>query len=267
LSRRIESSSIQLGNSFILGDVSKKPEIEELPDLRHEELLQEANRQAEAIIASARAEAENIVNQARQEAEEIKQNAHQQGLEEGFQSGYQNGQNEAYDKVMQDFSSKLNSIAVLAKASFDVKNTIIKSSEQEILDLAILLAEKIVKTHIDINPDVIKKITQAAISELKDKEEVKILINPEISRQIHEAIDEFKININGLGSIKIIEDRTVSPDGVIVESPDSRIDARLSTQISQITKEIMTEYTNNPVLETIPEEIENLIEDVEVIDP
>ena len=41
-------------------------------------------------------------------------------------------------------------------------------------------------------------------------------------------------------SIKIIEDNSVSPDGVIVETLSSRLDSRISTQISEIAQKMLT---------------------------
>ena len=46
--------------------------------------------------------------------------------------------------------------------------------------------------------------------------------------------------MNKVLSIKIIEDNSVSPDGVIVETLSSRLDSRISTQISEIAQKMLT---------------------------
>ncbi len=51
--------------------------------------------------------------------------------------------------------------------------------------------------------------------------------------------------------IKIIEDKTIHANSAIIESPESRIDARLETQIAQITGKLMKIYSEEPVLEEI----------------
>ena len=43
-----------------------------------------------------------------------------------------------------------------------------------------------------------------------------------------------------LQSIKIIEDNSVSPDGVIVETLSTRLDSRVSTQIAEIAEKMLT---------------------------
>ena len=52
--------------------------------------------------------------------------------------------------------------------------------------------------------------------------------------------DKFKEEVAKLQSIKIIEDSSVSPDGVIVETLSTRLDSRISTQISEITEKMLT---------------------------
>ena len=43
-----------------------------------------------------------------------------------------------------------------------------------------------------------------------------------------------------LKNIKILEDNSVSPDGVIVETLNTRLDSRVSAQISEIAQKMLT---------------------------
>ena len=52
--------------------------------------------------------------------------------------------------------------------------------------------------------------------------------------------EKFKQEIKNLQSIKIIEDNSVSPDGVIVETLNTRLDSRISTQIAEIAEKMLT---------------------------
>ena len=52
--------------------------------------------------------------------------------------------------------------------------------------------------------------------------------------------DDFKQEIPKLQTVKIIEDNSVSPDGVIVETLSTRLDSRISTQISEIAEKMLT---------------------------
>ena len=45
-------------------------------------------------------------------------------------------------------------------------------------------------------------------------------------------------------TIKILEDNSVSPDGVIVETLNTRLDSRISAQIAEIAQKMLTGVDN-----------------------
>ena len=57
---------------------------------------------------------------------------------------------------------------------------------------------------------------------------------------INTLIPDIRNEFSKLESIKIIEDNSVSPDGVIVETLKTRLDSRISTQISEIAQKMLT---------------------------
>ena len=57
---------------------------------------------------------------------------------------------------------------------------------------------------------------------------------------INSLTQNFKEEFPKLQSIKIIEDSSVSPDGVIVETLSSRLDSRVSTRIAEIAQKMLT---------------------------
>jgi flagellar biosynthesis/type III secretory pathway protein FliH len=80
---------------------------------------------------------------------------------------------------------------------------------------------------------------------LKDKETINIIVNPIMAERIYSISDNLKERITQLKSIKIIEDNSVSPDGTIVESPLSRVDSRIKSQIKEISKNLTNIINNN----------------------
>ena len=70
-----------------------------------------------------------------------------------------------------------------------------------------------------------------------------------MARKIYEISDDLKESIHSLEHIKIVEDATIAPDGTIVESIGSRVDARVSAQIEQITQKLFAELNKTPEIE------------------
>ena len=53
-------------------------------------------------------------------------------------------------------------------------------------------------------------------------------------------VPNFKSSIQNLQSVKILEDSSLSADGVIVETPSTRLDSRISSQISELAQKMLT---------------------------
>lgn len=270
---RIDSASVKLGNSFVVSN-SRKISSQYLKNEQQEEnnkssqediqmanaIIEQAKQQAQQIIQDAEAQAQDVMKKAQdsinKSVEEIKIKE-QEVFNEAKKTGFEAGGKEIYSTL----TDQLNFVDLFVNSTNKIKKEIICSSEKEIVELSIVIAEKIIQQKLDIDPMVILNITKAAIEHLKDKEEVKIIINPVHTDNLYAFSEEFKNVIKGLKHIKIIEDRTVPKDGVIVESSDSRIDARLDFQIGEISKNMLAEASNHPSLADSYDEINIVIND------
>lgn len=274
MSKRIRGSNVQLGESFIVGHPIKIADGEGFDEdnlskeelylrLKEKEFKQkieqiqiDAQQQANFIIEEANNKAAQIieevtqlVNKKEEEIELLKNNA----LEEARQQGMQIGINEGYQKATEEVFSRVINLEAIADSSFQLKKEIILSAESEILQLSIAIAEKVLKKQLEIKPEMITEIIRSAINELKDKEDIKIIVNPALKDQLYSFSEELKTVIKGMKTVKIIEDKTIHANSAIIESPESRIDARIETQISKITEELMKTFADEPVLGEICE--------------
>jgi flagellar assembly protein FliH len=164
-------------------------------------------------------------------------------------------------QAKQELINKVWGVDILTSAAFDVKKEIINSAEKEIIELAIAIAENILRQKLDTEPELMKKITKSAIDQLSEKEEIRIIVNPALVNNLYDYVDELKEEIRGLKTVKITEDKTIPKDGVIVESPESRIDGRLATRMGEITKNLMREYAEKANSGELSEEINIIIDE------
>ncbi len=241
-SNRIKSNDIQIGNNYVLpieqskvtAQQAKVKRIIAETDAKAQSIITGAENKSSAIVQTAQAEAIRIVEQARKEAqdtyEEIKQQAYQEGFEKGQKDGLQKFQNDAINA--------LNSLETLSSSSFDMKKNIIDSATLDIVELVTAIADKV--CHIKFDTDILEKITIDAIKQLNDKENITIIVNPELVENINSLVSNFKEQFPKIQTIKILEDNSVSPDGVIVETLNTRLDSRISAQIAEIAQKMLT---------------------------
>ncbi len=181
---------------------------------------------------------EKATSEANAKVDEIIQQAHNAGFDAGYQEGFA--------KITEEMKERVTSVNNFAQSAFDIKNNIVKSAHLDIINLTIEIAHKICSKSLELDDKILKELTQNAISALKDKENITIIVNPEMAEKIYAISDEFKEEIPQLESIKIIEDRSVSPDGTIVESPLSRVDSRIKSQINEIAEKLMAKLDSTP---------------------
>ena len=261
---RIESGKINLGNSFVLNAEGKAQLNKEISDAKFiaDSIIAEAKKQADAIIAQAKSQAEKTVSGAAQQAEASKEEIVGEARQKGYEAGYADGK----ETITTEMEDLIYNIDNFAKCRFEMKNRIIKSLHADILDLVLNISEKICKVQLSENKDVLENLVKEAISLLKEKESVTIIVNPEMAEKIYAISDNLKNSIHNLEHIKIVEDSSVSPDGTIVESVGSRIDARISAQIEQISHKLFDALNSTPerqlVKELADEEPEDNIKEI-----
>ncbi len=241
MSNRIKSGKIQIGNNYVLPieqsnvtlQQAKVKKIIEETDAIAQQILDGAENKSQIIVNTASTEAERIIEESKKRAQSDYDSFKQQAYEEGFQKGIQDG----LEKFKEDSFEALKSLDTLASSTFDIKKNIIDSATLDIVELVSAIADKV--CHIKFDDEILRQITLDAIKELNEKENITIIVNPRLEDNINALVENFKDEIPKLESIKIIEDTSVSPDGVIVETLNSRLDSRISTRIAEISRNML----------------------------
>lgn len=236
---RIDSGKINFGSSYILPTSDGQLQAQELVSAKKiaQELILKAKQQAQVIIDEAKAQAQkqidDAVEQANAKVAEITEDARQQG----HQIGYEEGQ----IAIKRDLVEQIENLDKFAKSEFEIKKRIIKSAHNDIVNLVVMIADKVCHKKLKMDREILYNITKHSINELKDKESVTIFVNPGMAKKIYSISEDLQKDILSLQSIKIVEDSSVSEDGTIVESISTRIDNRISSQIDEITQKLLVE--------------------------
>jgi len=241
LSNRIKSGEIQIGNNYVLPieqsnvtrQQAKVKKIIEETDAMAQKIIDGAENKSQVIVSTANTEAERIIEDSRKRAQADYDTVKQEAYNEGFQKGVADG----LEKFKQDAIVALNSLETLSSSTFDIKKNILDSATLDIVELVSAIADKV--CHIKFDDEILHKITIDAIKELNEKENITIIVNPQLVENINSMVESFKDEIPKLESIKIVEDNAVSPDGVIVETLTTRLDSRISTRIAEIARNML----------------------------
>lgn len=239
---RFQGKQIQFGENYVLPieqskvtlSQAKVKKILEETDAKAQEIIDAAESKSKVIIETANTEATRIIEEARKKAQQeydsIKEQAYQEGFKKGEDAGLEKFNNDAIDGI--------KALETLSNSSFDMKKNIIESASRDIVELVSVIADKV--CHAKFNPQMLYQITLSAIKLLNDKEHITIIVSPLLVQSIQKMVPNFESSIANLQSLKIIEDSSLSADGVIVETPSLRLDSRISAQIGEITQKMLT---------------------------
>jgi len=191
----------------------------------------EAENEAQEIIKKAEAQAEQILEEAQVRRQSIENESRQKGFEEGHEEGYQKGVAEV-ERLTERMHKMLE--AVMQR-----REEILRDTETQIVELVILMCRKVIKILSENQKNVVMANVLAALKKVKTRGKVTLRVNLEEVKLTSEHADEFIKHIENVEGITVLEDSAVEKGGCIVETDFGAIDARISSQLTELENKII----------------------------
>ena len=199
--------------------------------------LEETREEVRRLLEDSRLEAEQMKSQARDEGHEI---GEREGYEKGYLDGYEKAQQEVENTLKKEADELLLELRDLIASVEHKKREMLEQYKDDLRDIAISIAEKIIRVSLKSSGDIIKRMIISATEGIMSKEWVKIYI---ARCDAEMAVNGDSMLINSISyvsdHIKIIVMENEAPGTCILEFPDKVIDASTNTQIENI-KEIIS---------------------------
>lgn len=198
-----------------------------------------AQLQAELILNQAREEAQQILDQARETAMREQEEIRAGARDEGYREGYAQGIAKAMDDSIRDREATAARLekevqSFLEKASL-AREEMLLQSRDELLELCLSIAEKVVRVSLRSSSEVIVRMIQTATERMKRQEWVHIYISGCDTRQLAQISPALTSTLGALSQhIKVVPMGDDESGTCIVETPEEIVDASVSTQMSNI---------------------------------
>ena len=191
----------------------------------------QAEDEAEKIIAEASEKVKQMEAEAAATLENDRKEAEETGHSRGWEAGFAEGKAEV-ERLIQ------RSQTVLQRAQ-DKRAEILEETEQEIINLVLLIARKVVKAITESQRSVIVSNVVQALRKVKGKGAILIRVNIADLKLTTEHTKEFISLVEGAKSVQVVEDSTVDEGGCIIETDFGEIDARISSQLAELEAKIL----------------------------
>jgi len=204
-----------------------------------EELISFAQVQADAILKDARREAEEYKAQVQEEFEKEKAAALSAAKKEGYAAGYAEGMASANAEAKAELNrlaqDQVDAVAKFLDEAVQMRDQFLDDSREELKDLALAIAEKVIRVSLRSSSDILMRMVDAATDTHKRCEWVHIYIADCDVQGKANAIPQLTAALRRLSArVKVIPMADDESGTCIVEMPDVIIDASVSTQLGSI---------------------------------
>ena len=191
----------------------------------------EAEQNAQEIIKNAQEEASRIIEEAKAEQENLKKNGYSEGVNKGREDGFAAGKDEV-DRLVERTHKILE--GVMAR-----REEILSETEQQIVELVILMTRKVVKIISENQKSVVMANILQALKKVKGRGDVTVRVNLADVKLTTEHVQDFIKQVENVQGITVLEDSTVDKGGCVVETDFGAIDARIQSQLSELETAIL----------------------------
>ncbi len=202
---------------------SAAPSISE-EDLKN--MVDEAVMEARTLTEKAKVEADQIVEVAYEQVKGIYEKANQEGYDEGYQIGFEEGRQQSDVLIQEALNIKETAVAQY--------KSMLDNAEPEIIDLVIVTVEKILNKHIDEDGVVIEGLIKSALEKCAYTDDLVLRVSSEDFSYALSLKDRILTLAESVDSIEIKEDKSLGPGSCIIDTTAGSVDSSVSTQFEQI---------------------------------
>ena len=207
--------------------------------------LQMAREAAASIGEAAKAEAETIKKAARLEVDSLREKAYKEGYAAGEDKGRAAGETEGLHEVQLDWKNLMLESEALVNELQTSRMGILKSSEEEMLKLIIAFAKSVIKVEPVAQPEIILHNIDQALNRVSEVDKIVMRINLRDKSMCQAHKDQFLARLSSVSELRIVEDSTLSPGGIKIETGVGTIDATIESQARELEKALLEKFRKN----------------------
>ncbi len=223
------------------------PEIEEeieeeivvQPKVDPEEILRKYDEIGKNIIEEAQRNKQRIEMEAEISAQNAEKEAYEKGYDQGIQNGKEDGYKQAYEETIEKAKGEAEDIVnkaqeILKNAQNDY-NKYLDNKKNEVIELALNIAENIVRKKLE-KEDSMNDLIEEAFKLSKGEQSVVIKINPFYVSELKTHIEKWKVEYSIKQEVFVLGDTFMEKGNAIVEKDSGMVKIGIDIGMEQIRK-------------------------------
>ena len=194
-----------------------------------EDLMSDAQTQADLILISARTKAQALLDDSKKESEMLKN----QQMDAGYHAGF----NEGLAAAEKNAGKMAEEVRLLIEGIIKERERLSQKYERAIVDLVVLFTEKIIGTVLEEKPEIISQIVANVIHKAGDNEQFTIKVNPIHIPYLNDLTEknQDKKNVN----LQFVGDASLVPGDCVVIGENGFIEAKLVHELEALKRTLL----------------------------
>lgn len=210
---------------------------------REVEELQKLTLEMKANIAQEKSKAQEELEQlwetARQELEAQREQTLHQANQKGFEEGYQTG----YQQIQEEMASMKQELVAIVQAGYEHKDRIIQDSEPFLLNLSTVMARKIIQHELAASQEQILAMIQEGMKQVRESGAITIEVSPEHYPLILAHLDELEQYLDGKQELRVLpSDVQQVSQGCFIHTQQGTYDLTIDNQLNELKRQLLSIY-------------------------
>lgn len=222
---------VNMGNPYPVNQkktasVAVNREPEDTAEIKGEEILEEARKQAELILQQATREAEEMLVKAQEKITAHMLEVEQQAKEEGYRNGEKMAQNH-YQGLIQEAEE-------MRREAGELYHNAVLSLEGQMVETILDIGRKVIGMELSQNREAIINLIRTSLQSTNPSGEILVTVSPEDYEIVLENQEKLAEGIKNLREFNIKKDNSLQRGGCIVETGFGSVDSSVETQMKAI---------------------------------
>ena len=228
-----------------MSNVIKKTHDAELKQSAKSFEMNEIEDNCTELLASAREDAEAVLARARRDAETIRDQAYRQGWDVGRREATERLDAEIRAELTlrhsQEIGQLTETLRQLVSGLDSQREPLIKTTRDDLLRLAVHIAERIVKKEVRVPGEVAAANLKHAISRSARRTQLVASVSRRDLETLRGLLPEMEELAGPDSVVKLVADPDIMPGGCLVRSHSGEVDATIETQLSEVERALLGE--------------------------
>ncbi len=201
--------------------------------------IKTARETASTIVETAKAEAEAIKRAANLEVDSVRDKAYKEGYKLGEEKGFSAGEKQGLHEASLDWQNLMLESEALINELQTSRMGILKASEEEMLKLVIAFARTVIKVEPTAQPEIVLKNIDQALNRVSEVDKIVLRVNIKDKAMCQAHKDQFLARLGSVSELRIVEDSTLAPGGIKIETGVGTIDATIESQTRELERALL----------------------------